>query len=389
MPSPVTKVLALAELTPGIVYRDGNNVNFYRDDDSDCITRNDATADNFIIAHDASAVAYTTANKDNVDETKLFIYADGVRESYATNMYPVEISKGGKYLYAYGVSSDDFTTKKLYLIKTLDDEKINIASGFDSILDSNIKGDEIVYTVGSFNAGYQSWIFNAKKEKAYKVGGGKCEPIMTENVVKLSTFKNSVLENVFFVDGADPSNSATYVVNKKYASTKVSSYNGKLNSDGDMFYYIDNDETLYYIDLNKKRHEPVEIYLGATEFVITEKDNIYFIDSSEYLWFYKASGGNKKQIETQVSAISFNPYSNILYFEITDDSKIYSTEEGSGKDIVEFSKTEISSIPVFIDQGLKRTFTSVFNEESGLYDLYYTSTGKTFKLIEEGCDYIK
>jgi hypothetical protein len=77
-----------------------------------------------------------------------------------------------------------------------------------------------------------------------------------------------------------------------------------------------------------------------------------------------------------------------LYFEIIDDEYIYASEEGSGKIVVEFANYEIDSIPEFINNGLKRTFAVMYDETSSTYSIYYTSTGKSFKLIGEGCDSI-
>ena len=384
--SPVDEIIAYADLEPGIIYKDGNNVNYHSNDNDDIITRNDATASNFIISQDASAVAYTVSSESNANESKLFMYANGVRQSYATNMVPVAVSKGGKHLYAYGISSSDFVTKNLYLIKTLDEEKTSIDSNFYSTNALNIKGDELVYSVIT-EKGYQTKIYNAKKEKTVSVGGGICLPMMTGNTIKLATFKSTVFENTYIPEGADRSNSATYFVNNAYKSEKISKYNGALNSDGDVFYYIDVEDTLCSIEIGKKNAKIDEIALGVVDFVITEKDSLYYLDDSKYLWFDNPSSG-KRQIETQVSDISFNIYSNTLYFEIIDDEYIYSTEEGSGKVVVEFAKDEIDSIPGFIDNGLKRTFTLIYDEPGSTYSIYYTSTGKSFKLIDEGCDSI-
>ena len=382
--SPSGEIIAYAELTPGIIYRDGNNINYFSNNNDDILTRNDPTARNFVISQDASAIAYTVSSDNNANESKLFMYANGVRQSYATNMVPVAVSKGGKHLYAYGISSEDFVTKNLYVINTLDDEKLEIDSNFYSANALNIKGDELVYTL-STEKGYQTKIYNTKKEKSYMIGGGICEPMTAGNTVKLATFKSAVFENTFIPDGADRSYSATYFVNKSYKATKLSKYNGTLNSDGDVFYFVDLDDTLYSVEIGKKKAEPEEIAIGVIEFVITEKDNLYYLDDSKYLWFDKLSGG-KKQIETQVADISFNVYSNTLYFEIIDDESIYSTEEGSGKIAVKFAKDDIDTIPEFLDNGLKRTFTVVFDAESSTYNIYYTSTGKSFKLIEEECN---
>ena len=86
--------------------------------------------------------------------------------------------------------------------------------------------------------------------------------------------------------------------------------------------------------------------------------------------------------------MSLNVYSNILYFDVDDDTKAYCTEEGSAKEIAEFARTEIYTAPEFVDGAQKRTFAYVKNSDTELYDIYYTSSGKTYKLIATDCDYI-
>ena len=386
--SPVTSILALAELEPGIVYRDGEIVNFYADENEQRIIKN-VTADNFVIAADASAVAFTASDDENAVDSKLYVHVQGVRESCASNMIPVAISKGGKYIYAYGISSEDYVSKKLYLIDPIEQEKTPIETGFNSITYTNIKCDEILYTVGSPDTGYKSYIFSAKKEESFEIGAGLCVPMHAdESVVKLATLKGSVLENVYFFEGGERSNSATYYVDKSYKPHKVSPYNGKLNGDGDTFYYIGEEDTLYSIDLSAKKYKAKSIAIGVSDFVITAKDNVYILDDEMTLLFYKSSTAKKRTVGNDVEAFSYNSYSNVLYFEVLNDEKVYFTEEGSGLEPVEFSKEAITSAPVFISEGQKRTFVSVFNTDTGMYDLYYTTTGKSFKSIEEDCSRI-
>ena len=385
--SPVTEVVALADYIPGVVYKDGEAFHFYSDDNEDRITK-DPTANNFVIAPDASAVAYTSAKDNNQSEFKLYLYVDGISESYASNMYPVAVANGGKYVYAYGISSEDYVSKKLYVIAPAYNEKISIVTGFASLNYMNIKGDEIIYTTGSLEAGFQSYIYNLKKDESFKIGAGLCYPVISDpTVARLSSLKEIVVENVLRIPNAEGKiTTATYYVDKKYDSALISKYNGTLNTDGDKFYYINDDNTLNFIDLNDKNRTIQKIAEGAVEFVITEKDNVYYLDDDSRLMFYKESTAKKKKVADAVENIAFNSYSNILYYEVEEDTKAYATEEGSAPEIAKFDRAEIISAPVFASEGQKRTFAYIWNEDTYTFDLYYTSSGKTYKLVASDCN---
>lgn len=382
--SGISEVLNVSEFAPGVVYKEDSAVYFYANDNEDRITK-DPSAANFVISPDAKAVTYTASNKDNVSEYKLYLFVDGVSEAYASNMIPVMLTKGGEYIYAYGVSPEDFT-KRLYLIPTKDNDKVSIASKFDDITYSNIDGDEIIYCTGSIENGYQSFIYNIKSNESVKIGAGRCAPVLSDsNIVCLSSLKNIVVENTY----SSPLNmgiSATYYINKKYEATKIASYNGQLSSDGERFYFINNDKTLCYVEVTEKNSHPTEkISDGVSEFVITAKDNIYYLADDNNLMFYKTSTEKKSRIFKDVTNLSFNKYSNILYFETEDGNKIYMSEEGSDEELVSFDRIELNGLPQFTSPTQKRTFAYIFNPETNLYDLYYTSTGKTFKLVADDC----
>lgn len=387
IPTPVSEIVTVADYEPGIIYKDDDAFYFYADDSDDKITKN-PTAGNFIIAPDASAVAYTEAKDEDVTQSKLYLYTNGNEDSYATNMCPVAVAPGGKYIYAYGIDSDAIT-KKLYMISPEDDEKYSIASNFNAITYMNIKGDEIIYCTSSVNDGFSSHIYSAKKNESFKIGAGWCVPLTADpTTVRLSSLKNIVVENTFSLSELN-TKSATYYIGKDYTSARISTYNGKLNSSGDIFYYTDSDNTLKYIDLNDKTRTSEEIAEDVLEFVVTAKDNIYFIDDDGRLRFHKSSSGKSKTIESgEVTNMSLNAYSNILYFDVEDDAKAYCTEEGSAKEIAEFARAEIYTAPEFVDGAQKRTFAYVKNSDTELYDIYYTSSGKTYKLIATDCDYI-
>ena len=389
----VGKIVAWADYKPGIVYQDEGSFYFYSEDTDGKITKN-ATASNFVIAPDASAVSYIEAKDGDLTKMKLYLYTNGNDESYANNMYPVAVAPGGKYIYAYGIDSSDGITKKLYMIPANEDEdKCPIDTNFNSITYMNIKGDEIIYTTNTITEngiGFISNIYNAKKNETYKIGAGYCVPLISDpSVVALSTLKDIVVENIPSISPLS-TGSATYYVGKDYTPKPISNYNGQLNASEDIFYFITADNVLKYIDLNEKTRSSKEVAEDVVEFVVTAKDNIYFIDDEARLRFHKTSTGKSTTIYSadEVVSMSLNKYSNVLYFEVKDDTKAYSTEEGSAKEIAEFARAEIRTTPTFTSVGQKRTFAYVKNADTDLYDVYYTSTGTTYKLIAEGCERI-
>lgn len=390
--APVQGIVALADYEPGVVYKDNDAYYFYSDETEERITK-DPTAGNFVIAPDASVVSYTLAKKENANEFKLYLYANGSSESYATNKIPVAVSSKGKYIYAYDTiaqeSADGSTvaTAKLYLIMPSEGESVTVATGFDKLTYMTLKGDEIVYTLKN-DAGVQSHIYRAKKNESFKIGTGECKPMIADSsVALLSTLKDTVFESSITPapDAERKFTAATYYVNKNYDSSLLANYKGKLNSDGDVFYFINNEMTLKYIDLGDKTKTAQKVSDFVEDFVITEKGNIYFLDDEDNLMFFKSSTAKKKRIAHDVELISINEYANVLYFAKDDDTKAYETEEGSAPEITKFDRTEIVSAPFYTDNGQKRTFAYIYNVTTGNFELYYTSTGKSYKLIATGC----
>ena len=49
-----------------------------------------------------------------------------------------------------------------------------------------------------------------------------------------------------------------------------------------------------------------------------------------------------------------------------------------------FEKT--GAFPIFADAEQKRTFAYIWNTDTATFDLYYTSTGKTYKLVAAECN---
>ncbi len=385
--SPISEVIALADFEPGVVYRDDTAFHFYSETDESRITK-DPGAANFIISPDASTVVYTRPKDENANESKLYIFSNGVEDSCGkNNMVPVAVSNNGEFIYAYGITSSDYSTKKLYIVYPNDgNETIEIQTGFDRIQYINTSGDEILYTVSSAESGYQSFIYSAKKDESYKVGAGICIPLMADkSVVSLSSLNDTVYERSYFNEGSGFVG-ATYYVNKKFETSKISQYNGTLNSSGTLFYFINNDGTLNYIDLDDKNRTSQAFAEGVIDFVVTEKDNVYYLDDDGRLMFYKSSTAKRSKISDDVVNMTFNSYANVLFFDVDEDTKAYMTEEGSTQEIAKFAKTEISTAPEFVDASQKRTFAYVLDSDTDRYDIYYTTTGSTYKLLASNCD---
>lgn len=383
--TPVGEIIAWADYEPGIIYRDGDAYYFHFNDNEDRIV-NDPSADNFIIAPDASAIVYTRADSSNAANFDLYLYKNGINEPQAVNMRPVEVSIGGEYIYAYGVvSTETSLVNKLYVITSEDGEKTHIDTGFVGITYTNVDGDEVIFYKGTESTGFHSYIYNAKKAKLHKIGAGICKPLIADdNIVCLSSLKDIVVENTYITASGM---SATYYINKKYEPVEISQYNGMLSSDGEKFYFVNGDLTLNFVELSDKKRTPNKIAEGVSDFVVTEKDNVYYVDEDGRLTFYKASTSGKTLIDKYVVSLSMNEYSNILFYETEgDNAAVYTTEEGDPKEIAKFAREEITGLPNFINNGQKRCFVYIEDSETGLLNLYYTSTGKSYKLIASDCD---
>jgi hypothetical protein len=107
------------------------------------------------------------------------------------------------------------------------------------------------------------------------------------------------------------------------------------------------------------------------------------------LHFRKLSDSRADAIAEDVTKFYFYEDSNELYFEriaSVEAMEVYRTTEGSDPKLVTFDKTEITELPVITNTNSKKSYAYIYNEETGNYLLYYTSTGSSFKFIEECTD---
>lgn len=390
-PSAVDEVIAFADYEPGVIYRYKEAYRVYSEANGEQqIAKRNKNPKNFLISGDASTVIYS-ATEDKAETTYdyLYIFEKGTSVKALRNCYPVAISASGDSIYGYMINTSS-NTKDLYYIDAKDLEnpiKIQNTLGFDdSIAPSlNVKGDEILYYISN-GSEYTTMIYRAKKGENYSIGSG----IMTfaevdPNVAVYGKFKEIYLTGVNSL--TDPSSYTTYYVNKDYEGEQISKFAGKFSPDGKYFYYINKDYTLRQMDLtDDKRPTKSTNHEDIIDFFITEKGNLYTLDDSQQLRFYKVSTGKTSAISYDATEFSLYNYANNIYFseEDTEDVNVQVSEEGSEPVKATMAKNTITKVPLFSHPNSKRTYAYYYDSEKG-WQLYYTKNGKSFDFISQDC----
>lgn len=400
--TPVTKIITTASLAPAVVWLEiDSGIYLYTEEHGEeRITKNHATLKEYPnaaepynymvhISADGSTVTYAQTDTDTGDFF-LYLYRDSTATRSTKYLHPVAISDDGKFVFGYGISAKDGKTKVFYVVSG--EDRYLIDEGFDEVIAVNAEGNEIVYTTNT-ESGISTHIyaFKARKldddTKPSKIGSGICVPVMPDpEIARPATFKNSYFERI---DGDvdDESGSPTYFVNRKYESSSICAFRGKFTTDGDYFYYLNDSDALQRIDLKDKSHTPEKIAEDIVDFVITRKDNVYWLSDSGRLSFYEASKGKTTRVEDAVSSISMHDYSNTLYFLWGEDAQIYTSEEGSKKDeTASLDSTPVSLLPTFSTPTFKRCYAAVWDAETLRWNVFYTSNGRSFKLVASCID---
>ena len=398
-PSPVTKVLATAGLTPGVVWLDADNgIYLYTEKGGEeRITRDvDATSANadenfFFISADASTVVYTKIDEDRPAELHhLCVYTDSSETKFQKNMYPVAVSDDGSMIYAYAYSKDS-VTKTLYVLPFNDEsDRYLLSNNFLGMVATNAEGNEVVFTtIGDTDSLISTYVvsFNLKKmdEVAQPVRiakGAVYTPVAINNdVARFSTFEDTYFEaqipELDIIDNQAP----VYYVGKDYEVRRISKFAGKFDPDGDYFYYTNSEGTLQRVDLSDADAVSQKIAEDVVDFEITQKGNVYWLDDTTRLMYYSNSKEKKTRIADNVEGISMHTYSNTLYFTFTDAVNIYTTEEGSEKEAAKFDSGTVTGLPVFANPEYKKTFAAFYDMDNEEWRLFYTSNGKKFKHI--------
>ena len=397
-PSPVSRVLATAELAPGVVWLDSDNgiYHYTEKNGEERVTRDieetramDTDDTYFHISADAETIVYTKYDAEKNTEY-LCVYTDNTETKFQKNMYPVAVSDDGSMIYAFG--QRDNVTKSLYVLPFNDEnDRYLISDNFNSIIDINTAGDEIVFTtIGDTDAIISTHIvaFNIDKmdevaQPARIAKGFEFTPVSIDpEVARFATFADCYFEaDVSDLDLLLDATAPVYYVNKNFEVRRISKFAGQFDPNKKFFYYTNNDGTLQRVDLSDEDAVSEKIAEDIVDFEITQKGNVYWLDDTSRLMYYNTAKEKKTRIADNVEGISMHDYANTLYFTFTDAVSIYTTEEGSEKEIAKFDSSTVVGLPVFEDGNYKKTFATFYDIDNEEWRLFYTSNGKTFNLI--------
>ena len=392
----ITKVLALADYAPGVVYEYLNKVEYYYDETQITLSKKDsAMPENFVIAPDGTAVAYTIASKENSSMNVLYVCTvdRSVPEAISTgnaSMLPISISNNGVYIIA---SAENTQNRSLYLINKDNKYKIGGVDGaFEQLIACNTDGTEIVFSTTNGTES-RSYIYNCTELKkdttsAHHISNGIAIPQITNpEICTPESFKKCYFQDV--------KAHLTIYVNKKYESVKVSDYIGQIDPQERFLYVINEqrDNMLVQIELlgerfKKDDNRSTNIAPDVENFIVTNKGNIYYTDSHGDLYFYKLTKGKPSRITNSVDGLTFYNYANQVMFEKVEDGDVfgvYMTEEGSDYEALTFDKITPTSLPNLTNAYSKKCYAYYYDEAEDNYVLFYTSNGKSFKKVAD-CD---
>ncbi len=388
------EIITQATLEPGIVYK--TEAGIYRiyseKDGDDQIVKDTKLPDHFTISADAGTVAYTVKDSKSSDRL-LYIYNDGRGEKAGTktSSIPVAVSTYGDYIY---LTRDKKSS--LFVLDAKDDEiyEISGSNGFAYILETNIKGDQIIFctekdgVVNSYLCKYR----HKKNDVIVDLGKNLVTSYKTDpSIVLYKDFAGvyftakTALEGLEFKE--ELSGESTVYLNNQYKAVTIDKdHAGRIDPDEKYFYYVD-ENILWQVDL-KNRDEDAkknDICDGFEDFTITEKGDIYFITDVEPkdMTFHKVSTDRQTIISGDAIAFSYYAYANRIYYAENEATNIFVASEDNEADVAKLGSKEITSLPYFTETIGKKCYAIVYNEDNDAYDVYYTSNGNKFKAIKK------
>lgn len=398
--SAVTEVLSYAQITPGVVYAEDNDVFLYNEEIAmgrvTELIDVDVSELTFLISDDASTVVYTLPKDNSAAETSLWCYRNLRSDPLRINNHtPVALSADGTYLYTVSNSA-----RKLYWVNTTDVEKNDIIcdGNFGGITAINVKGTEILYYTNPTDAKMAAAVYSIPKDTNYEIAKGKgvfFPAKVDAKVARYDSFANMYFESYNTSETLGTSQipaGHTYYLNGNYESKIVASAIGKFSPNGKYFYYISSTkEMLYQIELSKLNDKegaspsPLQSLGTVANFEITAKNNLYVQTKDDDLWFFEPSTGKSQRIVRGILLdMSMHSYANKLYYTVEDQDIVYVTEEGSKGAAAQLDKIQPTALPVFINPDSQKTFLYFYDDESG-YSLLYTSNGSSFKTATSEC----
>ena len=407
--SGVGKPIAYAMLEPGVLYEDGDKIRLWNEDVGETtVARLSNGAANFMISGDASTIVYTEPNKNSTAqvEFKLFRPSEGVEESLGSSKIvytPERISNYGDYVYASFIKND---VKNLCVFKTNDLDELSgspiaESDNFTRIIDINAKGDELLFYTTKLSKNNErvasTMLFRYDHEEPTAellLNNGILSPKKVDpDIVYFDDF-----EDVYMTAGkpSDLTARAIYRMDK-YVPTKLANY--KIAADSvatdpsvidpqeRYLYYINEDQELIQMDLKDENHNVTARIDDVQDFYITQKGNIYFLESEGTLRFREANKKRNNRIAEDVLDISFYRYANTLYYTKDEAASIFMTKEGSVEEPVKMDSAQVTSLPLFTETNCKQTYAASYDTDNG-GRIFFTANGKKFKQLTNDCEWI-
>lgn len=396
----VEEYIATATLEPGIIFVESGNSGlkymFYSPEKGvQEVSKEKKKPDDFLISADAKTIIYTIEGDDANDRIP-YVYENGIPDKLTPqSCTPVAVSSYGDYVYVE-------RSGKLYAIdRTKKDIAVSAVADSENflyILEMNVKGDEVIFCTGEgpdsladlldgdiFSVKTFLYRHKEKNDNVILLGNNFVTTAdgAAPDVAVHKTFADKYLETDAYGTSTEEH---TYHLTTKYEVETIHSHKGQFTPNGKFFYYLNDYEDLYKLDLTDKTRSTSLVCESVKTFAVTEKSNVYYIDSDNYLVFYKESTNSKPRISSEANEMSIYRCSNKLYFAENESEIIYVTEEGNEKDIAKFGSSELKAVPYFSSQVTKKAYAVVYNESAETYSIYYTSNGNRFKLIKSAND---
>ncbi len=424
------EILCFAAFEPGIVFKQGNSVQYYSPTDEGQIISN-STADDFLISGDATTVVYTIINDESgLKQLRYFrnaisskISLDG---SSRINCTPVAISNDGKYVYSSyesAANEEDEDAVSLKILGYTEVEKngeehsehtyiTTAANGsFEAITGMNVDGNEIVFFTSS-SKGNISFFYDLDSgstknpAKPVQIAEGIFAPYYAgKDIIRAETLLDTYFscEKIVMpeaVEGEDEEDVSedgevvisTYLLDKKDETPrKLADTLGEFSDDGKYFYFIDQEDenSLIRISLSSKDFSKgrENVLADVVSFSLTEKGDIYALclDGSVDQGTIYFKDSSRTRIANKVDIDSVYTHGDSIYYSVTEDeiTTVYVSTGGSASEEVTF-KTTPTEMPTLVMGNGKKGY-AYFTDENGNTSLYYTSNGKKFSTVATTC----
>lgn len=397
-------IVDCAEYEPGIIFKKGNEVQFYSTREFETLSNNPG-ASNFVISGDASTVVFTEPVRSaNVEESstqvKYFRNAGFNNIGETAGLIPVAVSNDGKYVYATDVTGSFYYLKVTKRGDEYEQKTVisNSTYAFGRVTELNADGTEVIFTYidsSSEVGNTASFIYKIGDKSPSSIASGSFyyTPIDKE-VVCPATFIDSALtvdRTVITEDEGTLNITSTYYYTRKGAR-KLADSEGTFSPDGKYFYYLDYGK-LYRVALSSNDFEnDKEEVTTADAFLLTEKGDIYTYtkpsdNTPGSIRWRSADKTSSKLISTKADLNCMYLCGNSVYFSETVDGnvKLYKSANGAVKEEVTFKNTIPASFLTIV-MGTGDKGYAYFVDIDGNTQLLYTSNAKAFDLVS-GCTF--